>query len=81
LVRVFYNSPLGQVEIGQATLTVVNGKPTLTSLTPNQALVGSASQAIALNGTGFINGATVLGQRLGACDDLCQRDAVDGATA
>lgn len=59
LVRVFYTSPIGTAEIGQSNFAVVNGKPTLTSLAPNQALAGSAAQALTVNGTGFFNGAVV----------------------
>ncbi len=59
LVRLFYTSPIGTAEIGQANFTVVNGRPTLLSLAPNQALAGSAGQALTVNGTGFFNGAVV----------------------
>lgn len=59
LLRVFYTSPLGQAVIGQASFNVVNGKPTLTGLTPDLVLAGSPSLTIAVNGTGFFNGAVV----------------------
>jgi hypothetical protein len=59
LVRVFYTAPLGTAEIGQATFAVINGRPTLVSLAPSQALVGSAGQLLTVNGTGFFSGAVV----------------------
>jgi hypothetical protein len=59
LVRVFYTSPLGQAVIGQTSFNVINGKPTLTGLTPELALAGSPNLTITVNGMGFLNGAVV----------------------
>lgn len=58
-LRVTYTSPLGQALIGQTSFTVVNGKPELSGLSPNQITAGSASLVATVNGTGFISGAVV----------------------
>jgi hypothetical protein len=41
------------------SFTVVNGVPTISTLSPASAAVGATSQAVAINGTGFVSTSTV----------------------
>jgi hypothetical protein len=54
-----FNSSTGQTS-NPATFTVNNPLPALTSLSPNSATVGGAGFTLTVNGSNFVNGASVL---------------------
>ncbi len=59
-ITVFNSAPGGGTSNAQTfTINAPNPAPTLTSLNPNSALEGSASFALTVNGTGFVNGSVV----------------------
>jgi hypothetical protein len=53
------NPPPGGGESAASTLTVLNPVPTISSLNPNTIAAGSAAFELSVNGSGFVQGATV----------------------